>query len=53
MALMFFVFFTEPHLKPDHAAYWFLMQVGMIIGFLTSYHANNWRLISHGIKEGM
>jgi hypothetical protein len=52
MALMFFVFFTEPHLKPDHAAYWFLMQVGMIIGFLTSYPANNW-LISHGIKEGM
>jgi hypothetical protein len=22
--LMFFVFFTEPHLKPDHATYWFL-----------------------------
>jgi hypothetical protein len=52
MALTFFVFFTHPHLKPDHAAYWFLMQVGMILGFLTSYPANGW-LIRHGIKEGM
>ena len=52
MALMFFVFFHDPHLRPDHAAYWFLMQVGMILGFLTSYPANNW-LIRHGIKESM
>ena len=49
---LFFVFFTDPHLKPDHAAYWFLMQVGMLLGFLTSYPANSW-LIKHGIKEGM
>jgi hypothetical protein len=52
MALFFFVFFTDPHLTPDHAAYWFLMQIGMILGFLTSYPANSW-LIRHGIKEGM
>ena len=52
MALMFFVFFTKPHLKPNHAAYWFLMQVGMMLGFLTSYPTNAW-LIRHGIKEGM
>jgi hypothetical protein len=52
MALMFFVFFTHPHLKPDHAAYWFLMQVGMMLGFLTSFPANR-RLITRGIKEGM
>jgi Domain of unknown function (DUF4396) len=52
MALMFFVFFPNPHLKPDHAAYWFLMQIGMILGFLTSYPANR-ALIRHGIKEGM
>jgi hypothetical protein len=52
MALMFFVFFSKPHLKPDHAAYWFLMQVGMILGFLTSFPANRW-LITRGIKEGM
>ena len=52
MALTFFVFFPNPHLKPDHAAYWFLMQVGMILGFLTSFPANRW-LITRGIKEGM
>jgi hypothetical protein len=51
MAFMFLVF-NHPHLRPDHAAYWFLMQVGMILGFLTSYPANSW-LIRHGIKEGM
>jgi hypothetical protein len=51
MALMF-IFFNHPHLRPDHAAYWFLMQVGMIFGFLTSYPANNW-LIRHRVKEGM
>ena len=52
MALFFFVFFPNPHLKPDHAPYWFLMQVGMILGFLTSFPANRW-LIMRGIKEGM
>jgi hypothetical protein len=52
MALIFFVFFPNPHLGPDHAAYWLLMQVGMILGFLTSFPANRW-LIRHGIKEGM
>jgi hypothetical protein len=52
MALMFFVFFTDPHLKPNHAAYWFLMQVGMLLGFVTSYPANSW-LIRHGTKEAM
>ena len=52
MALMFYVFFPNPHLKPDHAAYWLLMQIGMILGFLTSYPTNRW-LIRHGIKEAM
>jgi hypothetical protein len=52
MALVFFVFFPDPHLTPNNAAYWLLMQVGMILGFLTSYPANSW-LIRHGVKEGM
>jgi uncharacterized protein DUF4396 len=52
MALMFFVLFPDPHLKPNDAVYWLLMQVGMILGFLTSYPANSW-LIRHGVKEGM
>ncbi|WP_433604893.1 DUF4396 domain-containing protein [Dactylosporangium sp. CA-139114] len=52
MALMAFVFFPGPHLHPDHAAYWFLMQVGMAVGFLTAYPVNAW-LIRRGIKEAM
>lgn len=52
MALMAFVFFPGPHLRPDAAAYWFLMQIGMAAGFLTSYPVNAW-LIRRGIKEAM
>lgn len=52
MAVIFFVFFRNPHLRADHVAYWFLMQLGMILGFLTSYPANRW-LIRHGVKAAM
>jgi hypothetical protein len=52
MALMFFVFFAHPQLRQDQAAYWFLMQIGMMLGFVTSYPANAW-LIKRGIKEAM
>jgi hypothetical protein len=38
------------HLMPSSAAYWLLMQVGMIIGyFFTSWPANVW-LVKRGIK---
>jgi hypothetical protein len=52
MALMFFVLFPGPHLHPDRAAYWFLMQIGMIAGFFTAWPVNAW-LIRRGIKEAM
>ncbi len=52
MAIMQLVLFTDPHLKPDHAAYWLLMQIGMILGFATAYPVNVW-LIRRGIKEAM
>jgi hypothetical protein len=52
MAVMQLVLFTDPHLTPDHAAYWFLMQIGMLLGFLTAYPVNVW-LIRRGIKEPM
>jgi hypothetical protein len=52
MALMAFVFFPDPHLHPDSPVYWFLMQVGMVIGFVTAWPANVW-LIRRGIKEAM
>ena len=53
MALMYYVFFPAPdHLHPDSAVYWFLMQVGMAIGFATAWPTNVW-LIRRGIKEAM
>ena len=42
----------HPHLQPTEASYWFLMQVGMVIGFFTSFPAN-WWLIRKGWKEAM
>jgi hypothetical protein len=39
-------------LTPLHPAYWFFMQIGTIIGFVTSYPAN-WFLVAKGIKEAM
>lgn len=52
MALMFWVFFPDPHLEPDTASYWFLMQIGMAIGLATSVPMNV-LLIRRGIKELM
>ena len=52
MALVFFVFFPAPHLKPFDARYWLMMQAGMICGFATSYPMNRW-LIRAGLKEAM
>jgi hypothetical protein len=52
MAIIQLVWFTDPHLAPDHAAYWLLMQVGMVLGFATAYPVNVW-LIRRGVKEAM
>lgn len=52
MALTFSVFFPHPHLEPTEAGYWFMMQIGMIFGFFTSYPMNRW-LIKAGWKEAM
>jgi hypothetical protein len=53
MAVMTFVLFPAPHhLTPDKAGFWFLMQIGMIIGFATSWPANVW-LIKRGVKVPM
>lgn len=49
MALTRFVFFG-PSLQPDSATYWFMMQIGMIIGFATAFPMN-WLLIKSGVKE--
>jgi hypothetical protein len=52
MALMYLVFFPHPHLKPTEVTYWFMMQIGMVLGFLTSYPTNRW-LIKVGWKAVM
>ncbi|HEX2903979.1 MAG TPA: DUF4396 domain-containing protein [Jatrophihabitans sp.] len=53
MALQALVFFPAPHhLHPTSPVYWFGMQIGMILGFLTAYPVNVW-LIRRGIKEAM
>ena len=53
MAVMAFVLFPAPdHLVPSSAAYWLLMQIGMIIGYFTSWPANVW-LVHRGIKVPM
>jgi hypothetical protein len=52
MALTFFVFFPNAHLRPTQAGYWFMMQIGMILGFFTSYPMNRW-LIKSNWKEAM
>jgi hypothetical protein len=52
MALAYYVFFPGPHLKANEAVFWFMMQIGMVIGFFTSYPANI-LLIRRGWKEKM
>ena len=52
MALVYFVLFPEPHLKPFDPRYWLMMLIGMICGFATSYPMN-WWLIRAGLKEAM
>jgi hypothetical protein len=42
----------HPPLHPDSAVYWFMMQLGMLIGFITTFPAN-WFLIRRGIKAAM
>lgn len=39
-------------LPPNNPVFWFMMQIGMALGFFTSYPAN-WWLVRKGIKMGM
>jgi hypothetical protein len=52
MALVFFIFFPHPHLIPTEAVYWLMMQIAMVIGFITSLPVNRW-LLKTGLKEVM
>jgi hypothetical protein len=50
--LTYFVLFPNPHLKVNEAVFWFMMQIGMIVGFFTSYPVNIF-LVRKGWKEKM
>ncbi|MGH8128584.1 MAG: DUF4396 domain-containing protein [Gammaproteobacteria bacterium] len=50
MALVQLVWF--PGLEANTALFWFMMQIGMVIGFATTYPMN-WWLVKAGIKHGM
>jgi hypothetical protein len=52
MAISYFLLFPSPHLDPGEAVFWFMMQIAMMIGFLTALPANGW-LIRKGWKEKM
>lgn len=51
MAIMRFGVFSH-EIVITHPAFWFLMQIGMAAGFVTSYPLN-WWLVNEGIKERM
>lgn len=51
MALAHFIFFVETP-KPTTPVFWFMMQIAMMLGFLTSYPAN-WILVKKGVKHAM
>ena len=40
MALSYYVLSPAPHLMPSQPTYWLMMQIGMVLGFLTAWPAN-------------
>lgn len=52
MALALFVFFSPETLPKSSPVFWFMMQLAMLAGFVTSYPVN-WWLLRAGIKEPM
>jgi hypothetical protein len=52
MALVYFVLFPSPHLEPNRPAYWLMMQIAMICGYVTALPINLW-LLRKGVKHPM
>lgn len=52
MAVIYFL--LMPAHRPDASSvvFWFMMQIGMVLGFMTTYPAN-WLLVKWGVKSGM
>ena len=51
MAVVTFAIFRH-ELRPTSIVFWFMMQLGMLAGFLTAYPVN-WVLLRKGVKEPM
>ena len=51
MAISIFIIFNRK-LEATDPIFWFLMQIGMLFGFITAYPVN-WWLMKKGIKEAM
>ncbi len=51
MAIATFAIFGH-ELEQDSPVFWFMMQIGMLAGFLTAYPVNRW-LLKKGLKEPM
>ncbi len=52
MAIVLFALFSPQALPKTGPVFWFMMQLAMMAGFLTSYPVN-WWLLRRGIKETM
>ncbi len=51
MAITRFLIFERP-LHPNEAVFWFMMQIGMLLGLATTLPVNAW-LVKSGVKEKM
>lgn len=52
MAVTYFVLFIGHRPEAWSIVFWFMMQIGMLLGFATTYPAN-WLLVKWGVKMGM
>jgi Domain of unknown function (DUF4396) len=50
MAVVYFLFASRA--EPTSVYYWFMMQIGMVLGFVTALPPN-WLLVRSGVKGGM
>lgn len=52
MGVVYFVLMAPHPPEASTAIFWFMMQIGMVLGFLTTYPAN-WLLVRWGVKGRM
>ncbi len=52
MALTYLILFPAPYLKPNDPVYWFMMQIGLVIVYFTSFPMNR-LVVEWDAKEGI